>query len=257
MAEQKIQVISRAFAVIECLSEFPVGLGVTEIATRIQLNKSTVFRILNTLLDLGYIEKNDQNERYKLSLKFLQLSSMMINQTELKVVAYPHLKRLASKTLQSVHLCVRKGDAAQYLDKVEAFNHSIKMFSAIGVTVPLYCSGVGKCLLAWMTPEEQNAVLNELELIPRCKNTILQREELALELRRTAENGYAVDDEENEIGVRCAAAPIRDYTGKVIAAISVSGDYTSTDSAEFSQAVSDVMHTARQISKELGFSECI
>ena len=233
MAEQKIQVISRAFAVIECLSEFPVGLGVTEIATRIQLNKSTVFRILNTLVDLGYIEKNAQNERYKLSLKFLQLSSMMINQTELKVVAYPHLKRLAS----------------------EAFNHSIKMFSAIGVTVPLYCSGVGKCLLAWMTPEEQNAVLNELELIPRCKNTIQKREVLEDELRRTVENGYAVDDEENEDGVRCAAAPIRDYTGKVIAAISVSGDYTSTDSAEFSQAVSDVMHTAQQISKELGFSD--
>ena len=255
MAEQKIQVISRAFAVIECLSEFPVGLGVTEIATRIQLNKSTVFRILNTLVDLGYIEKNAQNERYKLSLKFLQLSRMMINQTELKVLAYPHLKRLASKTLQSVHLCVRKGDAAQYLDKVEAFNHSIKMFSAIGVTVPLYCSGVGKCLLAWMTPEEQNAVLNELELIPRCKNTIQKREVLEDELRRTVENGYAVDDEENEDGVRCAAAPIRDYTGKVIAAISVSGDYTSTDSAEFSQAVSDVMHTAQQISKELGFSD--
>ena len=255
MAEQKIQVISRAFVVIECLSEFPVGLGVTEIATRIQLNKSTVFRILNTLVDLGYIEKNTQNERYRLSLKFLQLSSMMINQTELKVVAYPHLKRLASKTLQAVHLCVRKGDSAQYLDKVEAYNHSIKMYSAIGVSVPLYCSGVGKCLLAWMDSEEKNEVLNELEFVPRCKNTILQRKVLESELKRIIDNGYAVDDEENEDGVRCAAAPIRDYTGKVIAAISVSGNYASVNSEEFLLAVDDVIYTARQISKELGYSK--
>ena len=255
MADQKIQVISRAFAVIECLSEFPLGLGVTEIATRIQLNKSTVFRILNTLVELGYIEKNAQTDRYKLSLKFLQISSMMINQTELKVVAYPYLKRLASKTLQTVHLCVRKGDSAQYLDKVEAFNHSIQLYSAIGSSVPLYCSGVGKCLLAWMDIEERNTIIDELELAPRCKNTILLRKEFENELERTIERGYAVDDEENEYGVRCAAAPIRDYTGKVIAAISVSGDYESVETAPFIQAVNDVIHTALQISKELGFAK--
>lgn len=255
MADQRIQVISRAFAVIECLSEFPIGLGVTEIATRIQLNKSTVFRILNTLMELGYIEKNDQNDRYKLSLKFLQISSMMINQTELKVVAYPHLKRLASKTLQAAHLCVRKGDSAQYLDKVEAFNHSIQMYSAIGSSVPLYCSGVGKCLLAWLDASERDEIIDKLEFLPRCKNTILQRKELENQLELTIERGYAVDDEENEYGVRCAAAPIRDYTGKVIAAISVSGDYESVEAGSFVQAVNDVLHTARQISKDLGFAK--
>ncbi|MDP4108598.1 MAG: IclR family transcriptional regulator [Bacillota bacterium] len=245
--------LNRAFSIIECLSEQNEGMGITEVSKQVGLHKSTVFRILNALRELGYVKKNEENEKYGLSMKFLQLSSMMLNDMDIKVKLYPYLKRLALFTHQTAHLCIMKNKNAVYLDKVEAYSGT-RMFSSIGSSVPLHSTAIGKVLVAWLPREIMEPILVNMRFEPRCVNTILTRGEYIKELEITRNRGYGTDDLENEEGIRCAAAPIRDHLGNVIAAISVSGSYESTDCPEFCAAVKAVCQTAEQITKEFGYT---
>lgn len=253
MSNTNIQVIDRAFRIIECLSEQKDGLGITEISRSVSLSKSTVFRIINTLLNLGYISKNVENDKYSLTLKFLQLSSMLINQTELKVVSYSYLRLLAEQTLQTVHLSIRKDDKAVYLDKIDAYSRNIQMFSDIGSFSSLYSSAVGKILLAWESEEDVKKILKNTDFTPKTKNTITNIDDYLKELRLTNSRGYSIDNIENEEGIRCVSAPVLNFTGKVIAAISVSGHFESIEDSNFQQATELVVKTANLISRDLGF----
>ena len=255
MAEQKIQVLARAFRVIEYLAEHKDGVGITDLANKTKLGKSSVYRVVDTLRDLGYVVQDQASDKYALSLKFVQLSSMLLNQTELKVVAYPHLRRLSAEVSQTTHLCVLRGTEAVYLEKIVAYSHSVRMYSEIGLTVPVYCSAVGKCLVAWLPQNQQEEILKDISFKPRTEYTITNLEQYKKELVFVQNNGYSIDDLENEEGVRCVAAPIRDYTGDVIAAMSVSGNYESIETDEFRKSIERVTCTAAQISQELGFFE--
>jgi DNA-binding IclR family transcriptional regulator len=225
-------------------------LQVTEISEAVRLNKSTTFRILNALIQLDFVRKS--KKKYRLSLKFVHLSSMLLGQVELKTETYPFLKKLANMTKQSVHLAMLNNNEVIYLEKVEEY-HSMRMYSQIGRSVPIHSTALGKVLTAWMPEQQYESVLASLKYEKRTDNTITRREDFEKELELVRSKGYAIDNIENEDGVRCVAAPIYNYSNYVIAAISVSGDANLMVGDFLEDIKNEVVSAAKQISKIMGF----
>jgi IclR family KDG regulon transcriptional repressor len=248
----RVQSLDRALEILETLATEGRGLGVTEIGQRVSLHKSTVHRLLSALVDWGYVEKDPENGRYKLGMKVIDLGSIYLNNIELKTEAMPYLRELREKSGHPVHLARLEDGQVVYIEKVDALN-SIRMYSQIGRRVPVHCTALGKVMMAYLGIDEVEAILKKKGLAARTQHTITDRERYLEELRAVKECGYAFDDEENEQGIRCVAAPIRDYRGMVIAAVSTSGpkeDFTYENMARLKH---HVMDTARKISARLGY----
>lgn len=251
MAEP-MQLLSRLFDVIECLSQHKRGRGVTQIAKDTGLNKSTVYRILSALVERGYAVKDEETQKYRLSMKFVQLSSLMLGEVELRTESYPYMKELAMQTHQSVHLAVLQKSNALYIEKVNAYNN-IRLYSQIGQYMPLHSTGVGKVLTAWLPQDKLEETLHGVIFDKIMPNTIDNAADFLRVLGETRARGYAMDDLENEQGVRCVAAPIRDYTGQVMAAVSVSGAADQFVGDKLLANIDALLRTARSISETMGY----
>lgn len=216
-----IQVADRLFGVLELLAE-KGAMGLMEISKEMNLNKSTVHRILNSLIYMGYVKQNDMTSQYMLTYKICTLSERILKSVDLVDLAHPFLKELSFRTGETVHLVQRDGTNAVYIDKVETDTNTVRLISSIGKTIPLYCSGVGKAMLAGMEESSVRKIWNFSEIKAYTDKTIVDIDSLLRELKIIRERGYSVDDEENEIGVRCVAVALDDYRGKPNYAISIS-----------------------------------
>lgn len=252
MSDNKVQTIDRTLDIIELLATSREGLGVTEIGQKIDLHKSTVYRLLTALLDRGYIEKDPKTSTYKIGLKFIEISGLFLKKLELKTEALPFMRQLAEKVGQPVHLAILEGTDVIYIEKVELVN-SIRMYSQIGRRVPVYCSAIGKILLTGLTPEHFTEVLESIKFEKLTSNTVVSKEDLIHELDGVKAKGWAVDNEEHENNIRCIAAPIFDYTGKIIAAVSVSGDSRIINQESDLEIAGYVIDVAGNISKRMGY----
>ena len=249
----KVQVIERTLEILEVLALEPEGLGVTEISTRVALHKSTVHRILSTLHEWGYVEKGTEADKYKLGMKIIDICSIHLNKIELKTEAYPLLRILTEKSKQPVHLARLEDGQVIYIDKVDV-NNSIRMYSQIGRRVPVHCTALGKVLVAGLLDEDVQRIVEEKGLARVTQRTITDRELFMKEVRNVRAREYAIDDEENEEGIRCIAAPIRDYSGKVVAALSTSGASDLFTYNRIESLKEDVMDTGRKISVRMGYT---
>lgn len=250
MSEKGAQLIDRLLDILELLSLEKDGLGVTEIGNRTGLHKSTVHRIVSALAERGYIEKIPERSVYRIGLKLVDISSVYLNSVELKTEATPYLRELAAKFGQPAHLAILDGADAVYIDKVDILNN-IRLYSQIGRRIPAYCSALGKCLLSGLHEVEIE------EIVSRCSfkkftDKTLDREELMHQIRAVQANGYAVDDEEHEEGIRCIAAPIMDYREKIVAAVSIAGPAAAIAPQNDRETARILMETARDISKRMG-----
>lgn len=248
-----VQSLSRALDIIELLHHEPSGLGVTEIATRLDLTKSTVHRILSYLAERGFIERAGDGQAYRLGLKFVEIASGRLNQLELKTEAAPHLRRLVERLGQPAHLAILAGTEVVYIDKVESLR-SIRMYSQIGKRIPAYCSALGKALLVDLGAAELERLAAGIEYRRLARGTRIGAASLVEAVRLARERGWSLDDEENEDGIRCVGAPVRDYTGRVIAAISVSGDRRIIAPERDAETAIPVMETAAAISARMGYT---
>jgi IclR family transcriptional regulator, KDG regulon repressor len=253
MPEKSVQTLDRALDIIELLSGEREGLGVTEIGQRIGLHKSTVHRLINALADRGYIEKDIKQGNYKLGLKLVEISSLFLKKLELKTEAEPYLRRLAGLAGQPVHLGILSDKDVIYIEKVEPVN-SIRMYSQIGRRVPAYCSALGKVLLSGLDNKELKSLVGGIEFKRYTPNTIGSKEALLKEIDKVRKCSWAIDDEEYEAGIRCIAAPVFDYTGKMIAAISTSGERKSAYKESDEELSKQVMEAALSISKRMGYT---
>lgn len=251
MADKGIQVIDRAFDILEILAGEKDGLGVTEIGNRLGLHKSTVHRILGSMVKRGYIEKTRDRGLYKVGLKLVEISSVYLNSVELKTEARPYLTDLMYKLGQPVHLATLDGCDVVYIDKVQQEN-SIRLYSQIGRRVPGYCSALGKCLLSGLSDVDMENRISYMNFVGYTKYTIQNREELFRQILDARKNGWAIDDEEHELGVRCVAAPIYDYRGKVVAAVSVTASVDVFTMDRIDEFVGNVKKAANEISLRLG-----
>lgn len=216
-----IQVADRLFNVLELLADRG-SMGLVEISKELDLNKSTVHRVLNSLIYLGYVTQNEITSQYRLTYKICRLSDSILQKTNFVEIAHPFLKELAFRTGETVHLVQRDGTNAVYIDKVETDINTVRLISSIGKTIPLYCSGVGKAILAGMEESSVRKIWKFSEICKYTDKTITDCEELIRELEITRKRGYAIDDEENELGVRCVAVALDDHHGKPRFAISIS-----------------------------------
>lgn len=216
-----IQVIERALDIIELLSTQQNGIGVTEISEKTNLHKTTVHRILSSLYARNYVEKNKYG-KYKLGLKLIEIVSCHINELELLTESRPFLLELSSKYNLTSHLGVLDGYNVVYIEKLETFTN-MRLYTQIGYRVPAYCSSLGKCLLSSLSEIELDEIMKDYKFERYTENTICDLKEFKKQLRNIRIQKWAMDNQEQIVGQRCIAAPIYDYKGEVIAAVSGSG----------------------------------
>ena len=251
MMESKVQSIDRMFDIIELLSREQDGLGLTEIAARVDLPKSTVFRLLDSVKKRGYVEKTAAQDRYRLGLSFVELCGMYLNSLELKTESLPFLRDLAAATGRTTFLAIRDGLDVVYIDRIE--RHSdLRKYSIIGQRVPLHCTALGKSLLLGMTEEKIRDLYRNQPMRRKGPRSRSDLESLLAELTSARPRGWTYDDEEAMADVRCAAAPIKDYRGDVIAAVSVSWIIKEAPGMDGKQYAPQVVAAARSISRRMG-----
>lgn len=247
-----IQSLDRALKILDLFDEYTTELKITEISARMELHKSTVHSLLRTLQLHGYIDQNGETGKYKLGLKLLEKGQLLLQGMDIRAVARKHLTALSALTGQTTHLVIPDGKEGVYIDKVEGEKAAIR-YSKIGRRVPLHSSAVGKILTAFRKPEEMEELLRNYVFKEHTPATIRDKEAFLRELEQVRNSGYAVDNQENEPGVKCGAAPIRDHSGAVIAAVSISTLVSAVDEELFRQYVDRLGEEADQISKLLGY----
>jgi DNA-binding IclR family transcriptional regulator len=247
-----VQSVDRTLTILEVLSDCNDGLGITEISSLVNLHKSTVHRLLSTLIYKGYVVQDEESSKYKITFKLFELGSKKVHKLDLLEISRPYTKMLMESVNEVVHLIIREETDIVYIDKVEA-NNTISMASRIGKRNPMYCTATGKAILAYLPEEEIREVWNKSKIVKLTKKTNTDFILFKKELQEVKKNGYAIDDEENEIGVKCVGAPIFDMNGDVVAAISVTGPVTRITDDKIDFISNEVMQCTNLISKEMGY----
>ncbi|WP_422124340.1 IclR family transcriptional regulator [Planococcus sp. X10-3] len=247
-----IQSVERSLRILDLFDEYDKELKLIEIAERMDLHKSTVHSLLKTLQKHHYIEQNSENGKYFLGMKLFERGHYVIQNLDLRALAREHLVKLSKETGRTVHLVIQDGKEGIYIDKVESSSATV-LYSRIGRRVPIHSSGVGKALVAFKDPVELEKILDGYEYAKHTKNTLTDKETFLKELETIREQGFAIDDEENEPGVFCVALPIRDYTGQVIAAISSSTTASHLSNTELERIIDSLKTTATELSRKLGY----
>lgn len=243
--------VERALKILEFVASRKSGVRVRDVADFLHITAPAAFKHLETLLKCGYVFKDPSTHRYFASYKLAELGSMVLRNIEVREIAHPLLIELMEKTSMTVHFALRDGFEGVYIDKVESAR-TIPTISRIGMKMRLYSTAFGKAILAFLSEEELEEYLRHTQLVRCTPNTIIDPEKLKQELALVRERGYAVDNEENEYGVKCVGAPIFDYTGRVIGAISVTAASGSLNEENIPKIAEEVKYTAREISKKLG-----
>lgn len=252
MPDHALQTVDRALAILELLARHPEGLRQIDIAVAMQLGKVTVHRLLSTLAQRGFVERQEQSGRYLIGLKMIEISSLRLNNLELKTEAQPWLRQLVNRVGQPVHLAIYDQGEIVYIEKVETV-HSIRMYSQIGKRSPAYCTALGKILLAALPDSQVQDVLSRLDLQAYTRQTLTDPAAVLDDVLRARRIGYAFDREEHESGVFCLAAPIFDYRGQVIAALSTAGSRRDYLDDPQSEVIGWLLETAAAISRRMGY----
>ncbi len=247
-----VQSVDRALSILELISDYNEGLGITEISEKTDLHKSTVHRLLGTLMYKGFVVQDTITNKYRISLKLYELGTKRIEDLDILNASKPYTKRLMEELNEVVHLVIRDKNDIIYIDKVEADN-TIRMASNIGRRSPLYCTSVGKAILAFTDEKEVEDIWKNSNVQKLTPNTIIDFQLFKEELEKIREQGYAEDDEENELGVRCIGAPVFNFHGEVEGAISISGPTIRVTKDKVEKIAEAVKKYADLISIELGY----
>ena len=254
MAEMKVQSLDRAFDVLDILARAAGGLGLTEIAEAAGLPRSTTFRLLAVLQQREFARKAEDTSKYRLGPGFIELSSMYLNSLELKTESAPAMKELAAAFGTIVFLACRQGDKMVYIDRHDQFA-SLRKYAIIGQRKPLYCTALGKALMLDMDDGEIGLLLAGEEFKSFGPHTHGDLATLIGDMSRCRERGWSRDDQEAEPGTNCVAAPIRDYRGRIISAISTSWSIEIRPELDAEKVAIHVMKAARDISRSMGWMD--
>jgi len=252
-----VQTIERTSLILDILGQSPQGISIRELSAKIKLPKGTTHRLLSSLSYFGYVRQDSKTRNYFLGLKLVELGNLLLSQLDLRKEAEPFLRDLAERTKETVHMVFLDRGEIVYIDKVELDHNpsGLRMASRIGLRNPAHSSAVGKVLLSHLSEEELNGLIKEKGLPKRTENTITDLIQLKEHLKAVRTQGYAIDDEENEKGIRCVAAPLYNEIGKVVAAISISAPAFRVTKKVIQESLKkEVMETASNISERLGFS---
>lgn len=250
METTRIQVLDRALDIIEQLASTETGMSIAQLSSRTGLPKSTIHRILNTLVDRDYLDKESVNSVYSIGPKFVEVSSGYLNSISLKTEAQPIMHELAMAYAAVSYLGVLDKGEVMYLEKVEQF-HNFRFYTQIGKREPLYCTGLGKILLAALPNEDFFRIAESLTFVQWTDNTIMDVPTLFTEIEEVRRTGYALDRYEHDNNHCCIAVPIFDYTDNVIAAMSISGHGLLEKYGELALACK-LREASKTISRKMG-----
>ncbi|MBS3787773.1 IclR family transcriptional regulator [Candidatus Bipolaricaulota bacterium] len=240
--------LDKALSILDLFDSHDSELSATEIAQGFEVNPGSLYPILHTLENHGYL-KRDEDKLYSLGLVFAQKGSLVLERLNIAEEARPELEKLRDETKKTVHLGYFNENQVVYIDKVES-RGGIRMYSSPGKSAPLHATALGKVTLAFLPDEQLEEIISSLDLEPFTDETVTSPDKLREELETIKKQGYAVDDEEFEKGIKCIAIPIYNHSGKVKAAISVTGLSAQTKVEEISPLIK---RYGEEISAKLGF----
>jgi len=252
--------VVKTMRILEYLSH-ERSVGIIELTRRVsahangqQMNKSTVYRFLASLKELGFVRQDPETERYSLTLKLFEIGMCVLDRLDLWREADPVLKEIAQLTGETIHLATLDDKNLVYLGKIDSTKTlRVSMMSRVGQTAPTHCTGVGKTLLAYLAPSRLSEIFAKERLRRYTPKTITRRVDLDRELASIREKGYAIDNEEHETGVRCVAAPVRDNKGIVCAAVSVAVPTVRFPDKEIPRYRDIIVRAAGEISNRIGY----
>jgi DNA-binding IclR family transcriptional regulator len=246
-----IQSIERAIRIIDCFDQMRSELSLKEISEQVGLNNSTVHGILNTLYTYSYIDKNPENSKYKLGLKFLFKANLVTESLDLKEIGHPHIKALTEKYQETTNLCYYGNEEIYCIDTVWSPQSYLVVSSRVGFGLPIHSTASGKMILASLPSAELDHFLERYQLFPLTENTITERDRLNEILAQINRQGYSTENEEVEQGVYSIATPIRNHRGRVFGTISLSGPVHRVREKE-AAIIIDLIQAAAEISKAFG-----
>jgi IclR family transcriptional regulator, KDG regulon repressor len=247
-----INSILRACNILKCFSRTKTHFKMGELAGHLGLDRSTTYRILLSLEEAGFVEKDSSTGGYSLGLAAFEIGNAYLAQIDVIQVSKPVMAELASKVQETVHLAVLSDMEIVYVDKVDS-PRALGVMSKIGQRGPLHCTALGKTLLAFQPESEQSRVIRTLKLTPFTPTTITSKPKLLEELKKIREEGFALDRREIEEDVECIGGPIRNHLGEVIAAISISGPQKKVGTPQEEQFIGSVVKAAALISSRMGY----
>ena len=253
MAETpSVQSLERAFDLLEILCRSRGGATIAALSAQTGLHKSTVHRLLGTMAGRGYVTQDSASSSYHAGMKLCELSSYITENFDIVERARATMERLARETGETVHLVMREQNEIVYVHKVDSVHSAIRMFSRIGMRRPLFCTGVGKAILATLPEDEVQAVWQASDVRAYTEHTIVEARAFTQELANIRHVGYARDNEENELGVQCVAAAIPDYTGRASYAMSISAPVSRMSSSRIGELQGLLRAACGSISAALG-----
>jgi DNA-binding IclR family transcriptional regulator len=248
----QIKSLEKAKNILELLA-VAGDLSVSEIGKKLGMHRSHAHRFLATLRSLSLLEQSE-DARYRLSFKFFEWGMAVANRMEVRQIVHSFLMDLKNRHEETTNLGILDGMEVVYADKIES-PHLLRMDLAVGCHVPLYCTALGKVMLANLPGMDIRKLFHKKKLERRTPNTITSVSGLLEELSTIREKGYAIDDEELALGVRCIAVPIFNYTGNCIAAISIAGPSVRMTVEKIKEIKPDIMAVGKTISIRLGHME--
>jgi IclR family KDG regulon transcriptional repressor len=242
----------KALRVLDSFSLEQPEQGVTEIAERLGINKSTVYNILSTCEAMGYVQQDPHTRRYRLGLHILRLGQVVREGMDLRRVVLPIMERVRDHYREAVHFSVELNGQVVYLETVQPSERSVASLT-VGKSAYMHCTGVGKAILAHMPLAQAQAIISEQGMARYTKNTITDLAELEKELEKIRQQGYAIDNMEYEWGIRCIAVPIRNESGDVRASMSISGPSERLPLETIAEMAQPLIRFGADVSRRLGW----
>ena len=244
--------VQRAIDILNLFEDNVNELGVTDIAKALGLHKSTASGLIQTLEINGYLEQNPDNRKYRLGLKLVERASVLLNQIQIRDIAMPYLEELHSWCDEAISLAVRDGTHVVYIERLLS-SQALGMRTEVGKRASVHSTALGRAILSRLPDSELHQIAYSMNLYPITQHTITAPEALIEDIRESRERGFAIDDEENELGARCVSAAIMNHLGEPVAAISISVPIPRIPYKKVDYFGEKVVEVTRKISAQLGY----
>lgn len=245
--------VLKVFGILQALGE-ERDHGITELAQRVMMSKSTVYRFLQTMKSLGYVAQEGESEKYSLTLKLFELGARALQNVDLIRSADIQMRELSRLTKETIHLGALEEESIVYIHKIDSL-YNLRMYSRIGRRNPLHTTAIGKVLLAWRDRDEVEDILQDVEFKRSTVNTITSQGDLLKVLEQVKQQGFGEDNEEQEEGLRCIAVPVFDRFGVVIAGLSISFPTIRFSEEAKKDYVAMLHRAAKNVSEQMGYHD--
>lgn len=245
--------VLKVFGILNALGD-ERDIGISELAQRVMMSKSTVYRFLQTMKTLGYVSQEEDTEKYSLTVKLFELGAKALQNVDVIRYANGPMRELSRQTKEAIHLGALDDDAIIYIHKIDS-QYNLRMYSRIGRRNPIHSTAIGKVLMVWCDPGLREETLAKITFSPGTGNAVQRREDFLPLLEQVKQQGYAEDAEEQEEGVRCIAVPVFDRLGTVSVGLSLSLPTLRFSEEGRPQLVALLHAAARDISSQMGYHD--